>query len=243
MATKKELINELLGLDENLSEVELNKKTNKQLEKLLAGYDKKEEKVVENHSNDLLKQMQEQMALMMKQMESLKAENESLKEAKKTVSDVEPVVVPKRKADIDRNKIIPVMNVTAGHLVYLSRRSGAEWNWSKYGDIEYMEMQEIVTMRSSQRKFLDEPFILILDDEAVSYLGLERMYEKMIKPNNIDRVFRMSNEEFKDVVEQAPKGIQILIVNRAKQLFDNGELDSVAKINFINEKFNTYIGR
>jgi hypothetical protein len=248
MATKKEMVKELMGLGSiNESKSDLEKMTNKQLEEMIIDYSPASDEVEEsqepevNQSDSLMKQMQEQMALMMKQMESLKVENESLKVESKEVQ-VEDKTIPKKVTQVDKDKLIPIMNITAHSLIYLSKRTGAEWNWEQYGDIEYMEMAELLTMRNAHRRFLDEPFILIMDDDAVNYLGLEKMYEKMISPDNIDKVFKMKMDNFKEVINSSPKGIQILIANRAKQLIDNGELDSMAKINFINEIFNTDLG-
>lgn len=244
MATKKELINELIDMGVNESKAELEKKTNKQLETMIDSFVKVEAESQPNQSELMLLEMQKQMAQMMEQMQALQQKNQKLENEKNEAVEKAKSIpeAPKKVTEMDKNKLIPVMNITAHSLVYVSKRTGAEWNWSKYGDIEYMELQELLTMRNAHRRFLDIPFVLIMDDEAVSYLGLEKAYKDMIEPDNIDKVFRMNINDFKEVVEKAPKGIQILIVNRAKQLIDQGELDSMAKINFINEKFNTDLG-
>jgi hypothetical protein len=236
MATKKELIEDLVEMGH--SEEELEGKTNKQLEKMIAD---SESTSAPSQAELMMAQMQEQMALMMKQMESLKAENQNLK-VEKVEAETKLAEAPKKVTNIDKDRLIPVMNITPHGLVYISKRTGAEWNWTHYGDIEHMELAELLTMRNAHRKFLDDPFILIMDDDAVSYLGLEKMYATMIEPDNIDKVFKMKVSEFKDVVNSSPKGIQILIAQRAKELVEKGELDSMSKINFINEKFGTDLG-
>jgi hypothetical protein len=249
MATKKDYIKELIELGVAESEAELNKKTNKQLEKMIASFNDEEtseEASQPSQAEQMMLQMQQQMAEMMEQMNVLQQKNQQL-EAEKVAGNKENKVgsikeAPMKITQIDKDRLIPVMNITAHSLVYVSKRTGAEWNWSHYGDIEYMEVQELLTMRNAHRRFLDVPFILIMDDDAVSYLGLEKMYKDMIEPDNIDKVFKMRIDDFKEVVEKSPKGIQILIANRAKQLIDKGELDSMAKITFINEKFNTDLG-
>jgi hypothetical protein len=249
MATKKEMVSELIELGVEESRVELEKKTNKQLEKMIASFSIEEE-VAEsqpNQSDMLMLQMQQQMAQMMEQMNELQQKNQKLESEKNQAvaqakAEVEEKQVPHKVTKMDKEKLVPVMNITAHSLVYLSKRTGAEWNWTKYGDIEYMEVAELLTMRNAHRRFLDEPFILIMDDEAVSYLGLEKMYKNMIEPDNIDKVFKLNFEDFKEITETAPKGIQILIVNRAKQLIDEGKLDSIKIVNFINEKFDTDLG-
>lgn len=244
MATKKELVQELIDNGVDSTEQELSKMTNKQLEKLIA--ENSAEEVQSSPHNDMMLQMQQQMQQMMEQMNALQDRNKELESEKEkaeekmaTLNEVEPI---RKVTKVDKDRLIPVMNITAHSLIYQSKRSGAEWNWGEYGDIEYIEMQELLTMRSGQRKFLNEPFVLIMDNEAVSYLGLEKMYDQMIEPDNIDKVFKMKLADFKEVINTAPRGIQILIVNRAKQLIDKGEFDSMTKINFINDKFDTDLG-
>lgn len=231
MATKKQIVKELVKIGVDESEASLMKKSIPSLEAML----EEKKAPVAQPAIDLEALKAEMMAQLKAEMEA-KVREELLAEIKFEAKAPE---APKKVTEIDRNRQIPVMNITAFSLVYSSPRTGAEWNWSSYGDIEYMEMQELLTMRSSQRRFLDEPFILIMDEDAVSYLGLEKAYDNLIDPSNIDKVFKMNMNDFKEVIEKAPKGIQILIVNRAKQLIDSGELDSGHKIRFINEKFGT----
>lgn len=246
MATKRELISELDELGVDKSKSELQKMTNRELEGLIN--DLKEDVVVLDDAPDKI----DMEALKKQMMDEMKAEMEAklrdemmaeMKEKAKAEA-VEEIKEeePKRKVVVDKNRLIPVMNITNHTLVYQSRKTGAEWSWGLYGDTEYIEMQELLTMRSSQRRFLDEPWILIMDDEAVSYLGLEKMYDKMVHPDNIDSVFNMGRDQFKEVLDTAPKGIAQLIVSRAKAKVDDGTLDSVQKIKAINEKFGTHLG-
>jgi hypothetical protein len=81
------------------------------------------------------------------------------------------------------------MNITNGILIYKSKKTGMHLQFEKYGDIEYIEFGELLTMKTSSRKFLEEPWILILDEEVVKYLGLEKLYKKLVHPENIDAIF------------------------------------------------------
>jgi hypothetical protein len=142
-----------------------------------------------------------------------------------------------KKPSLDKNELIPVMNITNGTLVYTSRKTGLSVKFEKYGDVEYLEVGELLTMRSGQRRFLDEPWILIMDDEVVEYLGLDKMYRKLVSPQNIDQIFEFDVDTFKEIVDNAPIGYAQLIISRAKAKLKDGSLDSLAKIKILEEKF------
>jgi hypothetical protein len=161
-------------------------------------------------------------------------------EAKEKIAPNKPF---QRKEALDKQMLVPIMNVTNGTLIYQSRKSGSEFQFDRYGDIEYIELYELLTMRSSQRKFLDEPMIIVLDDEVADYLGLTRLYKKLTHATEIDRVFNMPLDQFKDIVESTPKGLAHLIISKAKEKIDSGELDSVQKIQVLEEIYKVQLSK
>lgn len=249
--TKKEMVSAILEIEEVDTKANLMKKSNKELEDILTDLESTE-KIVEPVVQESIQPQVDMKALM----EQMKAEMlEELKEqARKEVeaereSNPDPVKeaedkkTPIRKKEIDRFEPIPVMNVTNGKLIYVSKKTGAEWVWGDYGDIEYVEFQELLTMRSGQKRFLDEPFLLILEEDVVDYLGLNKMYDSMINLDSLDDIFKLNQKDFEEIVEKSPKGIKHSIVTRARQKVENETLDSVKKIKYINERFNTDIGQ
>jgi hypothetical protein len=186
-------------------------------------------------------------------LENLKTgELENILKISKEISDVQEEQTKKTKSldvlsespisrksipSIDKSQLVPVMNITNGSLVYQSRKTGMEIKFERYGDIEYLEIGELLTMRSSQRRFLDEPWVLILDEETVEYLGLDKLYRKLISPQNIDDIFNFPIQEFEKIIESSPRGYSQLIVSRAKVKIREGALDSVAKIKALEKRF------
>ncbi|WP_090739297.1 cell envelope integrity protein TolA [Paenibacillus sp. Mc5Re-14] len=256
MRTKAQLVEEILSIEEVDTKSNLMKKSLAKLESILSDLEgqlvsQEPQAALEPQATTqaapqvdiqaLMEQMKKEMLAELKEQarKEVEAEQKSAETAT-TPTMAKPV---SQKKEIDRFENIAVMNVTNGTLVYTSRKTGAEWIFSEYGDIEYMEFQELLTMRSSQRRFFDEPFLLIMDDNAVEHLGLTKMYENIRNPEQIDTIFKMNQREFEDVVEKSPKGIKHLIVSRAKRLYEIGELDSVKKINYLNERFQTDIGQ
>jgi hypothetical protein len=200
---------------------------------------KEVKKVKENVQEIDMQALMEQMKAQLLDELKEQAKKEVEEELKKSEDKTHYV-----KKDIDKYKPIPIMNVTNGQLIYISKKTGVEISFSDFGDIEYIDYQELLTMRSSQRRFIDEPFILILDDEVVNHLGLTKQYENMkfIKDGSIDHIFRLNQEEFEEILEKAPKGIKHSIITRARVLYETGELYDIRKIRYLNERFNAEIG-
>lgn len=235
MATKKEMVSEILSIENIDTESNLMAKTSKELQSILEGLTKSQEPsnvVVNVSANDI------DLDAIRKQLKE-----ELMKELAQEAKSQDVAQTPKRKTDIDRFEQIPVMNCTNGQVVFISKKTGAEYLWTNYGDVEYLEMQELISMRSGSRDFLHFPYLIVLDDNAVEYLGLTKMYKNLIDLENIENIFNLNLEEFKEIVEKAPKGLVHTIVSKAKLMHEQGTLDSVAKVKFLNQKFGTDIGQ
>jgi hypothetical protein len=141
----------------------------------------------------------------------------------------------KKINQIEKDRQVAIMNVTNGSLLYRSMKTGAEYRFEKYGDVEYIELSELLSMRSSKRIYLDEPLLLILDEEIVEHLNLTKQYEKFSKFSDIDKLFDLPNIQFKELVENSPIGFAHLIVSKAREKMVNGELDSVQKVKVIED--------
>lgn len=260
MRTKAQVIEEILSIEPIDTKSNLMKKSLAQLEAILSDLEAHlgmlEPEVPQEDSESqetpqaptqapqvdiqaLMEQMKQEMLAELKEQARKEVEAEQVANA--TTATASPAV-SKRK-EIDRNEMVPIMNVTNGTLIYTSRKTGTELQFSEYGDIEYVDYQELLTMKSGQRRFFDEPFILVMDDDVVDALGLTKMYANMKNPDQIDKIFNMNQREFEDIVEKSPKGIKFLIVSRAKKLYEIGELDSIKKINYLNDRFQTDIGQ
>lgn len=149
----------------------------------------------------------------------------------------------RRKEMLDKQMLVPIMNVTNGRLIYQSKKTGSEFQFERYGDIEYMELYELLTMRSSHRRFLDEPFIIVLDEEVAEFLGLTKSYKNLTHATEIDGIFDFPLEQFEDVIESIPKGLAHLIVSKAKEKMKSKVLDSVQKVQAIEKVFNVKISK
>jgi hypothetical protein len=214
---KKEVIEQIQAVTDMFSKSELEGKKVEELEKIL--------------------KLGQSVA---QQKDQLKEKNEDFvgKKSEDFVDEKPQKFSRMKKPTLDKNELIPVMNITNGPLLYISLKTGMSVKFEQYGDVEYLEVGELLTMRSSQKRYLEEPWMLIMDEEIVNYLGLDKLYQKLISPQNIDKIFTFDQATFQEIIENAPMGYNQLIISRAKQRLKDGSLDSLAKIKILEEKFN-----
>lgn len=245
--TKKEIVSAILDIKEVDTKSNLMTKKNDELEAILSELQSESEKPKEA-INEQVSQEVDMTALMEKMkaemMAELKEQARKEVQAEIAVEVVDKAVEkPAKKVEMDRYEQIPVMNVTRHSLIYVSKKTGAEWEWSQFGDVEYIELQELISMRSGQKAFLHEPFLIILDGNAVNYLGLTKMYDKLVDLDNLDAVLKMNQESFQEVLDNSPKGIRHTIIRMVKDKVDNEEDISYKKVNYINERYKLDIGQ
>lgn len=140
---------------------------------------------------------------------------------------------------LEDHEKIELMNVTNGEVIYKGQ-GGRIWSWGDYGVKNSIPYEELRTMRAQQSTFLTYPWLMPMGDRgqlAIEELGLTDVFSKVLKPEDMERLFNLSQNVFEDRVMSAPKGMQVLIVNMAKRKLAEGTLDSLAKVNFIEKTY------
>jgi hypothetical protein len=166
-------------------------------------------------------------------MADAKAKSE-VKDSKETVvvttptqPTVEKKAEPVKKKDLDRNMMVSCRSIVQGELTYVSRKTGLETSWANFGDEEYIDLGELMTMKAGQPKFLNNPWIMIDDQDVVEYLGLKAMYDKIVAVDQLDEFFYKQVDEMIEILKKAPKGTRKLIADTARVKVEDGSLDSM----------------
>jgi hypothetical protein len=150
---------------------------------------------------------------------------------------VEVVEKPvKKKRIIERDEVVACRNLTSGKLIYISKKTGLETVWSVYGDEEYLEVGELLTMRSSQPKFLKNPWLLIDDEEVVEYLGLKSIYDTILPVDELDSLFDLTVNEVRNILPKLPKGLRDLLAEKARQGIQDGTLNNLQVIRLLEQE-------
>lgn len=164
---------------------------------------------------------------------------QEVEKAKETVNKItQSVVVPEVRKQRDMNEMISVVCITNTPLIYESRnQQGYRVDWDGFLQENWIEYKELINMRSSQKAFFQEPWI-ICDWDVLVDLKVDQYYKNIIDLENLDELFTKSIEELENVLKIVPVGIKKLIIDRAFELRREKKLDSLSVIEAIEKTLN-----
>lgn len=136
----------------------------------------------------------------------------------------------KVKKNLDPNMVVTIKNGFQGRLVYQSKKTGETFIWEEFGDEQDMELSEVKAARNSSKKFFINNWFLIDDPEVIEYLGVEQYYKHALNSENFDEIFNKTAKEIKEIISQLSTGQKRSLAYRAKQLIEDGTVDSIKVI-------------
>lgn len=139
----------------------------------------------------------------------------------------------KKIRELDREEYISVMNNTTSNLFFKHPNCLTTLDMYEYGDIQEIKIGELMTMKSSQPRILNECWLMILDEDVVEAMGLSKLYKNVITIDKADELFSLSAEKIEEVLSKSPKIVKENIGRLVKQRVDNGEWESLTKLSAI----------
>lgn len=156
--------------------------------------------------------------------------NTSHKTQSETKNDVvEKVVETKEKIspkDIDMTQFVTVRNGFQGRLFYKSSRTGEKFVWDEFGAEQEMELRELKNAKNSKKKFFINNWFMFDDDWVVDFLGLKQYYKNAVSVEQFDAALTKGAAEIKKVVGAMSAGQKRSAAYRARQLIEDGIIDS-----------------
>ena len=154
----------------------------------------------------------------------------------------------KRKLKLDDNVSIYAASNVFGELIYINHKTGDKYSWENMGDVQSLYVSDIRAMKSNQRKFLEENWIVITGiadhadeyedvdvDEIYEALQISNYYKDFICPSNLNDVFNWKPDEIRNKVSKMPVSTKETIAIRANELIRAGIIDSISKIKVLEE--------
>lgn len=135
---------------------------------------------------------------------------------------------------------IECRSVTAGELILVGTKSKLQYTWADYGDIAYVEYQDLQALQSMRSGFLIKPRFIILDEDLIEQWSsmLKPVYDK-INNQDIEALFKMQPARFKAALTKLPDGLKESIKTRAVQMIKSEELWDIRIIKIIDEVLGT----
>lgn len=139
----------------------------------------------------------------------------------------------------DLLRTICIKNIARGRLIYKSKRiTGYTVIWDKKGDTNYMELGEFINLKNSDRRFVTEPWIRIVEDDEIEILKYSQVFEyykEILGLNNVSDILHLDFESFKKKFDKLPEGYRNSVVESAAEMIKNGTLDSIKIKKYIEE--------
>lgn len=167
-----------------------------------------------------------------------KQEEENVLVKNEVVTKEEPA-----KPELTTEDYVVVRNGYQGRLVYISQRTNEEFVWDAFGDEQEMQLRELKNAKSSNKGFFEKNWFMFDDPEVIQFLGLSGMYKNAIPVDDFDTIFFGTEEEVKEKLLSLPSGQKASVRYRAKELIDNGKVDSLKVIKVIEEVLNVSFDR
>ena len=139
----------------------------------------------------------------------------------------------------DLNRLICVKNISAGELIYISKRQlGYQVEWTNPNDTNYMELSELKNLLSSDRFFFKNLWIRIIEDDEIEtykYLNVYKNYKDFLnlKLDDVDDIFKLSISKFEKAFKLLPEAFQKTIAKNAVNKIIDGTLDSMKIVKVI----------
>lgn len=143
-----------------------------------------------------------------------------------------------KKSGLKDDDKIAVMSGLSGSVGYYSERTHKRWQFNSFGQEDLMEYSELVAMRNKYPTYLTDGWIIVLDKEVQEEFKLTEMYKNILTPDNIEEVFNMKLEVLEKFIDALPDGMKTSFVNKAVEKYENGSLDSLQVVQYIQKKFN-----
>lgn len=135
----------------------------------------------------------------------------------------EKPIVPKA---IDMGQIVTVRNGFQGRLVYKSKKTGERFVWDGFGAEQDMELSELKSARSSNKKYFINNWFMFDEQWIVDYLGMSQYYKFALTIEDFDSIFSKSAAEIYSIIGKLSDGQRKSVTYRARQLVADRAIDS-----------------
>lgn len=149
---------------------------------------------------------------------------------------------PRKRVQVSRDLEVAFINFTSGGFIYIDPKTQNRYEMESYGDMDYITVGELLTMKNSNKSILDKFWILLVDvlsddvelEDVLKYLQLDKKYQDFLTPDEVDNLILKSNtSKFENIINKSDKNLSERIVERAILLFREGKFNDYSKMEVI----------
>lgn len=185
--------------------------------------------------NDIPPELMNQMFAMFQQMQDKNKLNEIEVSHK---NNERPKKITKSYLRTIKDKEVVVRSV-AGVVSFKSPKTNTLYKWMAIGDEEVLTIDEILTMDSTSRRFLNTPWLIVDDEEVIEALGLKNLYEVIEQMEDVDNLLDMNVDEIEEVINKAPYEYKKTLAGVIFTKVNNNEIRDIVLIRKLEEILGT----
>lgn len=136
---------------------------------------------------------------------------------------------------------IPCRSVTPWKLVAVGSDRTTVYNWSGYGDVDYVTYKDLQYLR--RKDIIKKPKIII-EDADLCYQWRRELgdtYKYFLSVEYPEEFFDLSDEKFRNLLLKAPNTLKEVIKFTAMNMVRNENYPTVQKLNIVDEILGTCI--
>lgn len=160
-----------------------------------------------------------------------------------TEVDEEVEVKPVRKVNKpkhDPSELIECSSVVFGELILIGPKTRMRYSWANEGDVREVEYQDLVSWRALHHRYLFDPMIVI-EDEGIREewkADLGKLYDNL-QTVDLKALFNLPHRQFVSQLKQLPPSMKSSVQNMAYAMIQDKTLDSLRKIEALDEILGT----
>lgn len=144
----------------------------------------------------------------------------------------------KKPAKVKLDEFVDVQSCVVGKLVWKSKKTGYKITWDAYGDVNHIQVSDLLDMRNDSKKFFIANWVVLLGDRAdeiLKYLQVDKYYKDVLTPDELDEILLGDASELEVALKSMKDSAKNALVYKARELYTEGELDSAKSIKAIRE--------
>lgn len=135
---------------------------------------------------------------------------------------------------------IPCKSITSGKLFMNGIKSHVRYEWYDKDSVTEVEYQDLVAAVRSNSSYIFKPYFIVEDEDFLAeFPAVKKVFDSLYSLEDLEDVFNLPANDMIATIKKLPSGAQDSIKHIASRLVTDGRLDSVKKINSLDNYFGT----
>lgn len=127
---------------------------------------------------------------------------------------------------------------TVDGVSFKSPKTDIIYKWKIKGNIESMEVSEILAMENVSPRFLHTPWLVVEDERVIEALNLKKTYDLVSKVEDVNELVKLSKDEIAKIFKELPKAYQDNFRNEIYKKVKTRELNNLITIDDLSKILN-----